>query len=179
MQFLTGFSFLTIRANLKQNDSCAVWLGQILSNSRVAHGVLVKFKLHKKRSLISRKTTVVQSVLTQIFSNSRVAHGVLVKFKLHRKCRLFQGKRELCRAFWRKFRATGQLRNVAHFKENDSCGVWCGANLEEHGSSAQRFSQALASQQYGLIWSKTTVAQSVLTPISSSRTIAHGVLEKF
>ena len=48
MQFLTGFSFLTIRANLKQNDSCAVWLGQILSNSGVAHGVLVKFKLYIK-----------------------------------------------------------------------------------------------------------------------------------
>ena len=142
MQFLTGFSFLTIRANLKQNDSCAVWLGQILSNSRVAHSVLVKFKL-------------------------------CIKY------RLFQGKRQLCRAFWRKFWATGQLRNVAHFKQNDSCAMWFGANLEEHGSSAQRFSQALASQQYGLIWSKTTVAQSVLTPISSSRTIAHGVLEKF
>ena len=35
MQFLTGFSFLTIRANLKQNDSCAVGLG---NNFEQQHG---------------------------------------------------------------------------------------------------------------------------------------------
>ena len=35
MPFLTGFSFLTIRAHLKQNDSCAVGLG---NNFEEQHG---------------------------------------------------------------------------------------------------------------------------------------------
>ena len=34
-EFLTGFCFLTIRFNLKQNDSCAVWLG---ANFEQQHG---------------------------------------------------------------------------------------------------------------------------------------------
>ena len=123
-------------------------------------------------------------------SKFTVARTLFNNFKLFNKRRQFQAKRQLRRVFWRQFRAKRELQLEfltnfsfltirANLKQNDSCAVWFGANFEEHGSSAQRFSQALASQQYGLIWSKTTVAQSVLTPISSSRTIAHGVLEKF
>ena len=35
LEFLTNFSFLTIRANLKQNDSCAVW---VEANFEQQHG---------------------------------------------------------------------------------------------------------------------------------------------
>ena len=55
-------------------------IGPILSNSRVAHGVLDKFKLYYKMFPISSKTTVAQKVLTQILSKRIIAHGVLHKF---------------------------------------------------------------------------------------------------
>ena len=103
---------------------------------------------------------------------------------------IFQAKRQLCRVLWRQFRAKKELLTEfltsfsfltirANLKQNNSCAVWFQANLEIQVSCARPFSQALPSQQYRLIWSKTTVAQGVLPLISSRRTVAHGVLDKF
>ena len=48
--FFRGFCFLTMRANLKQNDSCAEgFLTQISSSRTVAHSVLDKSYLFNKR----------------------------------------------------------------------------------------------------------------------------------
>ena len=88
-----------------------------------------------------------------------------------------------------QFELTGQLRTQSptgfsfltippNLEQNNSCAVWLGANFEQPESCAWRFSQALASLKYGPIWSKTTVAGSVWTPISSSRKVAHGVFDK-
>ena len=46
--FGTSFSFLTIPANLKQNDSSQCALEQISNNSPVAHAVLHKFYLNQQ-----------------------------------------------------------------------------------------------------------------------------------
>ena len=46
--FGTSFSFLTIPANLKQNDSSQCALEQISNNSPVAHAVLHKFYLKQQ-----------------------------------------------------------------------------------------------------------------------------------
>ena len=92
--------------------------------------------------------------------------------------------------FWRQFLAKKELRTEfltsfslltirANWKQNNSCEVWFEANLETQESCARRFSQPLASQQYGLIWSKTTVAQSVLTPISSKKSFRTEFLTTF
>ena len=106
------------------------------------------------------------------------------------KRRQVQAKRWLGRVFTPKFQATRQLRKefqtsfrfltkVTNFKHNDICAESFDANFEQQDSFARCFTQALPSEQYGLICSKKTVAQSVLTPFSSYRTVAHDVLDKF
>ena len=125
----------------------------------------------------------------QFLSNSRVGHGVLDKFKLYIKYRPFQAKRKLRRVFWRKFWATGHFRTMflkslsfltkdANSKQNDTCAECFDANFEPKESCARSFSQALASWQYGPIWSKTTVPQCDLGPISSNRKVVHGVFHR-
>ena len=70
MQFLTGFSYLTIRANLKQNDSCAVGLG---NNFEQQHGCAQCFEqvlAFQEMSPISSKTTNAQCDLGPIFEQN-------------------------------------------------------------------------------------------------------------
>ena len=62
--------------------------------------------------------------------------------------------------------------------KKDSCAVCFDANFEQHDSCARCFTQALPSEKYGPIWSKTTVAQSDLRPISSNSTCFLQVLSK-
>ena len=68
---------------------------------------------------------------------------------------------------------------MANFKQNVNCAECFDANFEQQDSSAGYFEHGLAFYQKSPIISKTTAAQSVLTPISSNRTVAHGVLDKF
>ena len=91
--------------------------------------------------------------------------------------------------FRRQFRATGQLRTVfwtsfslltkvVTFKKIDCCVESFDANFKQQDSCPRSLGQVLAIEQKSPIWSKTTVAQSVLTPISSNKTVAHLVLHK-
>ena len=91
--------------------------------------------------------------------------------------------------FWRQLPATGQLRTVfwtsfnlltkvANFKKIDSCAECFDANFKKQDSCARSLGQVLAIEQKSPIWSKTTVVQSVLTLISSNKTVAHFVLHK-
>ena len=106
--------------------------------------------------------------------------------------------------FWRHFRATGQLRTVfwtsfsmlskdaklkqigscakcfdATFGRQDSCAESFDANFEQQDRGTQSVGQFLACYQKTANSSKSTVAQSVLTPISSIRTVGHCLLGKF
>ena len=157
-------------------------LGPISRNRKVVHGVFHKLWLPNNTGQFEAKRR-----LRRVFWRQFQATGKMRT--VFSSCFTFQAKRQLCRVFWRQFQATKVLRTEflttfsfltirANLKQNNSCAVWFEANLEIQESCARRFSQALAFQQYGLIWSKTTVSQSVLTPISSSRTIAHGVFDK-
>ena len=122
-------------------------------------------------------------------SKFTVARTLFNNFKRFNKRGIFQAKRQLRRVFRRQFWETGHLLTMfctrfssltrrANLRQNDVCAVWFGATFEHRESCSRRFSQALAFQQYGLIWSKTTVAQSVLTQSLSNRTIAHAVLHR-
>ena len=189
--FWTSFSFSTIVANYKKNDSCAEFFDANFEQ---------------------------QSVLRPISSNRTVAHGVWVKFQLFNKSRLFRTKWELCKAFWRQFFATGKLRKgfwtsfslltkVTNFKHNDSFGECFDANFEQQECCARCLGQILAfkqkgpfsrkrqlrrafwrqfretgqlrtlfhipSEQYWPLWRKTTVVKGDLRPISSNSTVAH------
>ena len=186
--FWTSFSLLTkdakfkqihssakcIDANFEQQECCARCFGQVLA--------------FQQKWPISNKKTVAQSVLTPISSNRTVAHFVLHKH--FNKCRPFRKKLQLCKAFSRQFRATGQLRKgfwtsfslltkVTNFKHNDSFAECFDSNFQQQGCCARCLGQPLALKQKGPILNKKTVAQGFLTPISSNRTVAHGVLNKF
>ena len=105
------------------------------------------------------------------------------------KTRQVQAERKLCRVFWRQFQSTGQLRTVflsnfsflkkdANFKQNESCSECFDTNFNQLDICARCFGQALAFKQKSPISTKTLAAQSVLTEISSNRTVAHSVLHK-
>ena len=92
--------------------------------------------------------------------------------------------------FWRQFRATGQLRTVfstsfslltkvAKFKKNDSCAQCFDATFGQQDSCGRCFGQVLACYQKTPSSSKSKVELSVLTSISSNRTVAHGLFDKF
>ena len=92
--------------------------------------------------------------------------------------------------FWRHFRATGQLRTVfwtsfsmlskdAKLKQIGSCAKCFDSTFGRQDSCAQSVGQFLACYQKTANSSKSTVAQSVLTPISSIRTVGHCLLGKF
>ena len=92
--------------------------------------------------------------------------------------------------FSRQFGATGQLRTVfwtssrlltkdAKFKQIDSDADCFKANFEEQESCAECFAQCSAFLEKSPISRTTTVSQSLLTPISSNRIVAHGVCNNF
>ena len=106
------------------------------------------------------------------------------------RSRQFLAKRKLRRVFWRQLQWTGQLRTmfmsrlrcltkIANFKQNVSCAQCFDATFGQQDSCARCFGHVLASYQKTPSWSKSKVAESVLTPISSNRTVAHGLLDKF
>ena len=68
------------------------------------------------------------------------------------------------------------LTKVTNFKHNDSCAECFDANFEQQECCARCFEQLLAFEQKWSISKEKTVAQSVSTPISSNRTVWHGVL---
>ena len=91
--------------------------------------------------------------MTPISSNRKNAHGVFLKLYLRNNMGQFEAKRQLRSVIWGQFRATGTLCTA----------VFTG---------------------FGLLTIRANLKQNdgcanVLTPISSNRTIAHGVLEKF
>ena len=86
-----------------------------------------------------------------------------------------------------QFRAKGQLvictrcsffKKVADFKNNDSCAECFDANFEQQDSCARWFAQGLSFKKKSPISRTRTVAQSVLTPISSKRIVVHGTSHK-
>ena len=85
--------------------------------------------------------------------NWTVAHGVYVKLKLFNKIRQFQASESCAECF------------DAYFGRQDSC--------------AQCFVQVLACYQKTPGSSISKGAQSVLTQISSNRTVAHSLLADF
>ena len=93
-------------------------------------------------------------------------------------------QRVVTKIFW----ATGQLstvfctrfsffRKVADFKNNDSFAECFDANLKRRDSCARCFGQVLPQRRPTS--SKSTVAQSLSTPILGNRIVAHGLLDKF
>ena len=128
--------------------------------------------------------------MTPISSNSTVAHVVWVKFYLFNKSRKLLEKRQLRRVFRRQIRATGQLRTVfwtsfrlltkdAKFKQTVSRGECLNQTFQATRQLRTVFLTSFRFLTIAAFSSKTTAAQSVLTPISSNRTVAHGVLNKF
>ena len=83
----------------------------------------------------------------------------------------FQATRQLRTVFWTSFRF---LTKVAHLERNDICAECFDAIFEQQNSCARGFGQVLAVEQKWPISNKKTVAQIVLTPISSNRTNAQG-----
>ena len=141
MQFLTGFSFLTKRTNLEQNDSWAVWIGANFEQQHCCARCFGQVLALYKMSPISSKATVAQSVFTQILSKRAIAHGVLHKFKLFNKRH----------QFW----LTGQLRTQfltgfifltvrPNLEQNERCAVWLRGNFEQQHGCARCFLQVLS-----------------------------------
>ena len=88
-------------------------------------------------SPISSTTTVAHCDLGPISIKRKVLHSVFHRFWLPNNTGQFQAKGQLRSLTWGQFRATARLRtvfwtsfsfirNVAHFKQNDSCGLWFG-----------------------------------------------------
>ena len=71
------------------------------------------------------------------------------------------------------------LTKFANFKENDSCAECFDADFGQQDSCAQCLKQVLACYQKTPSSSISKGAQSVLTQISSNRTVAHSLLAKF
>ena len=151
--FLTRFSFFTKVTNFKQNDSCA-------------------------------------ECFDANFEQLDRCARCFGQFSDFNRSRQFQAERKLRRVFWRQFQWTGQLRTVfmsslscltkfANFKENDSCAECFDADFGQQDSCAQSFGQVLACYQKTPSSSISKGAQSVLTQISSNRTVAHSLLAKF
>ena len=91
---------------------------------------------------------------------------------------------------WGQFRATGKLVSAfftcfgfltirVNLKQNDSCAECFDANFEQQDNFGRCFGQVLALEEMSPISSKTTVSKCDLGPISTKRTVAHDVLEKF
>ena len=78
--------------------------------------------------------------------------------------------------FWTSYRL---LTKDAKFEQIDSDAECFKANFEQQDSCTQCFAQGLAFLEKSPISRTTTVAQSVLTPILSNRTVAHCLLDKF
>ena len=78
--------------------------------------------------------------------------------------------------FWTSFSC---LSKVAHFKQNDSCVERLDTNFKQQDGFARSSGEVLACYQKTQSSSKTTVAQSALTPMSSNRSVAHGLLDRF
>ena len=94
-------------------------------------------------SLISRKTTVVQSVLAQILSNRTI-----------KKCRPFQAKRQLRSVIWGEFGGTRKFCTTfftgfrfptirVNLKQNDSFSERFDANIEQQDNCARCFGKVL------------------------------------
>ena len=150
--FWTSFSFLSKDAKFKQIDNCAECFDANLEQ---------------------------QDSCARCF-------GQVLDFN---RSRQFQAERKLRRLFWRQFQWTGQLRTVfwtsfrlltklPKFKKNDSSAECFDATFGQQDSCGRCFGQVLACYQKTPSSSKSKVAQSVLKPISSNRTVAHGLFDK-
>ena len=114
----------------------------ISSNRRVVHGVFHTFWLPKNTGQFEAKRQ-----LRRVFWRKFWATGQLRTVFCTGQ---LKAKRQLRSVSWGQFRATARLRtvfwtsfsflrNVAHFKQNDSCAVWFGANFEQQESCSRRF----------------------------------------
>ena len=130
-------------------------LGPISSNRKVVPGVFYNLWLPNNRGKFKAKRRL-RRVFWRQFQATRKMRTVFSS------CYTFQAKRQFRRVFWRQFRAKKELRTEfltsfsfltirANLKQNNSCAVWFVANFEQQESFARRFSQALASKQYGPI----------------------------
>ena len=134
-------------------------------------------------SPISSTTTVAHCDLGPISIKRKVLHSVFHRFWLPNNTGQFQAKGQLRSLTWGQFRATARLRtvfwtsfsfirNVAHFKQNDSCALWFGANVEPKDNCAQCFPQVLSFKQIDTcaVW---------FGAISSNRKVLHSVFHLF
>ena len=106
--FFTGFGFLTIRVNLKQNDSCAECFDANFEKHDSCARCFKKVLACKEMSPISIKTRVKQTDFGPIWNKRKFVQSVFHTFWLPNNTGQFQAKRRLRR----KFRATGELRTV-------------------------------------------------------------------
>ena len=141
MQFLTGFSFLTIRPHLRQNDSCAECYCANYEQQDNCARCFAQVLDSSQKALI--------------LINRSVAHAVSHMLQPPNNTGLFQGKRQLCSVIWGQFRATGKLLTAfftrfgfltirVNLKQNDSCAESFDANFEQQDSCARCFGQVLA-----------------------------------
>ena len=152
--FHTSFTFRTIRANWKQNNSCPEWFKanfeqqygcercflQVLSKiaNRISR-ILLTTQTNLGKLKVARPLSHRPSVKRPISSNMTGAHGVLDRFYLLNKSRQSRTKRQLRRVFWRQFRGKEQfckgfwtsfsfLTKNTNFKRNDICAQCFDAN---------------------------------------------------
>ena len=188
MVFWTSFSLLSKDAKLKQIECCAQCFDPNFKKQDSCAQCFAQGLAFLEKLPISRTKTVSQSVSTPSLSNSPVAHALLGKFKIFNKSRQFQAKRYLRTVFWCLFKAFGQLRTVfwtsfslltkdANFKQIDSCAVFW-RQFRATGQLRTVFWTRFSFLTKVTKFKKKTVAQSVLTPILSNRTVAHCVLDK-
>ena len=97
--FLTSFSFSTIVANFKKNDSCGECFDANFEQQNSCARCFGKVLHCQQKTPTSSKPLVAQSLYTQISSNTTVAHGVLDKFQLFNNSCKLQEKRQLRRVF--------------------------------------------------------------------------------
>ena len=111
------------------------------------------------------------------------AHTVSHRLYLPNNTGQFEAERQLRSLTWGQFRETARLRtvfwttlsfirNVAHFKQNDSCALWLGANFEQKDNCARCFPQTLPSKQ------NDSSAVS-FGAISSNRKVLHSVFHRY
>ena len=147
--FFTGFGFLTIWANLKQNDRCAECLDESFEQQASCARCFPQVSATGQLRTVFFGQVLAFQRKAPILINRTVAHAVSTGFSLltlrpklkeNDSCAVWLGSN-----FDQQQTSFSFLRNVTHFKQNDSCAVWFGANFLHQESCARRFSQDLAS----------------------------------
>ena len=105
------FWLLRIRANLKQNDSCAVFWRKFRAAGQLRTVFWTSFSFLRNVAHFRQN----DSCAVWFWANFKQQESCARRFLqvlAFKKTGQFEAKRQLRRVFWRKFWATGQLRTV-------------------------------------------------------------------